>query len=133
MWISTNNLALTPPQYNIDHNVPGYRDSGTDHYSSLIKHLEGLEGNAILGHQSGGGWCWRYSCAYNIGVYACNDNESHDVEVPWSFIVEYAGHVHDYCILQRRIHGTLTERILGQAFHPDGWNVIVGISNDKGC
>lgn len=66
-------------------------------------------------------------------VYACNDNESYDVQVPWSFIVEYARHVNDYCKIQRKINGRWKRRLLGQAFHPDGWNVIVGISNDKGC
>lgn len=133
MCIHTNSLILNPLQYNIDRNVPGYRDSGTDHYDSLIEHLEGLKGSATLGHQSGGGWCWRYSCAYNIGVYACNDNEFHDIQVPWSFIVEYARHVRDYCTIERKIDGRPKRRLLGQAFHPDGWNVIVGISNDKGC
>lgn len=99
----------------------------------MIKHLEGLEGNATPGHQAGGGWCFRYSCEHNIGVYACNDNESYDIQVPWSFIVEYAGHVRDFCTIQRKIDKKWKERILGQAFHPDGWNVIVGISNDNGC
>lgn len=133
MGTNTINSTLNHPQYNIDRNVPGYRDSGTDHYNSLIDHLKNLNGNATLGHQADGGWCFRYSCEYNIGVYACNDNEYQDVQVPWSFIVEYARHVRDYCTIQRKINGRNTERILSQAFHPDGWNVIVGITNDEGC
>lgn len=104
-----------------------------DHYGKLIEHLEGLQGIATLGHQAGGGWCWRYSCEYNIGVYACNDNESHDIQVPWSFIVGYAKHVRGQCTFQRKIGQRWKERVLGQSFHPDGWNVIVGISNYKGC
>lgn len=99
----------------------------------MIKHLDKLEGSATLGHQPGGGWCFLYSCEYNIGVYACNDNEPHDVQVPWSFMVEYAGHIRGTCTIQRKIDGKWKERILGQAFHPGGWNLIVGISTEKGC
>lgn len=54
-----------------------------------IKHLEGLSGNATLGHQEGGGWCFRYSCSWASGIYGCNDNQF-DVEVPWSTLAAYA-------------------------------------------
>jgi hypothetical protein len=129
----TTTLTLSHAQFSTICGVAGYRDSGTDHYESLISHLRGLKGNAILGHQPGGRWCFRYSCQNNIGVYACNDNEFHDVHVPWSLLVEYAGYIHGSCTIQRKIKGVWTERVLGQAFHPHGWNVIVGISTEEGC
>lgn len=86
-------LRLKHPQFSIIYSVPSYRDSSTDHYHSLIDHLKGLKCYATLGHQDGGRWCWRYSWQNNIGVYACNDNEFHNVQVPWSLLVAYAGYI----------------------------------------
>lgn len=114
--LGTANLTVNHAQFNTICSVLGYGDSGTDHYESLINHLEDLKGNALLGHQSGWSWCIRYSYQNNIGVYACNDNDFHDVQIPWSLLVDYAAYIHGRCTIQRKTKGVWTELVLGQAF-----------------
>ncbi|KUI58977.1 hypothetical protein VP1G_06272 [Cytospora mali] len=117
-----------PDPTKIDCHIPGYLYSGVNAINEGIDHLNSLKGNATLGHQDGGGWCWRYSCSYRAGIYGCNDAQK-DVEVPWSTLASYASKIKGQCTFD----GSTGKVIQGQAFSPDGWNVVVGLKAGTTC
>lgn len=87
-----------------------------------------MNGNATLGHQDDGGWCWRYSCSYRAGIYGCNDAKE-DVQVPWADMGAYALQIKDKCTFD----GSTGKVAQGQAFSPHGWNVVVGLKSGTSC
>lgn len=109
-------------------NVPGYRYSGVNAIDEGIDHLNGLKGNATLGHLDGGGWCWRYSCSYRAGIYGCNDG-TENVQVPWVDMGAYALKIKKQCTFD----GSTGKVAQGQAFSRDGWNVVVGLKSGESC
>ncbi|ROW06841.1 hypothetical protein VMCG_04210 [Cytospora schulzeri] len=125
--------ATTSP--NIMCQIPGYSQGigvSGDYIAEGIKYLRKQNGSATLGHQEGGGWCYRYSCSYNSAIYGCNDNQF-DVEVPWSTIADYAESIKDKCNWQVRSGRRDVEMVQGQAFDSGDWNVIVGMEDNTSC
>ncbi|KAK7747904.1 hypothetical protein SLS53_001156 [Cytospora paraplurivora] len=110
--------------------VQGY--VAVDKVDDNIAHLRDLSGDATLGHQEGGGWCYRYSCSYESGIYGCNDNQ-YDVNVSWSTLADYAQNVKDNCTKELEDGKAHWKVIQGQAFDSDGWNVIVGLKDGTYC
>ncbi|KUI61788.1 hypothetical protein VP1G_08957 [Cytospora mali] len=115
--------------------IPGYgQHRGVDPgvIADGIEYLNGLSGDATLGHQEGGGWCFRYSCSWDSGIYGCNNNQF-DVKVPWSTLADYAHKIKDNCTwtVEDGQHHWVT--VEGQAFDSDGWNVIVGLKDGEKC
>ncbi|KAI3392984.1 hypothetical protein diail_4933 [Diaporthe ilicicola] len=129
---AVNKTVLIDP-FHICHTISSYHKSDAGYFDSISNHLRGLKGNATLGHQPGGGWCWRYSCEHSIGIYACNDNESHNVQLPWSTIADYAHFIKNTCARKAKVGTQWRQKVLGQAFDADGWNVIVGIKAGTSC
>lgn len=132
-----NSIDPHPPktQANIICDIPGYGyKTGVDpsRIADGIRHLRGLDGSATLGHRPGGGWCFRYSCSWSSGIYACNDGGS-DVEVPWSAMADYAQGVMDQCTWAKGDGKHHWKAVQGQAFDAGGWNVIVGLRDGDKC
>ncbi|KAF6829623.1 hypothetical protein CPLU01_07814 [Colletotrichum plurivorum] len=119
----------------ITNNLPQASRSFKD---SAYHYLNNLPGNAKM--SPGPGKCERVSCAYNLGIYFCNDNK-HDIEVPWTDIAKYANDVAMVCGggLHRSKNGvdldpygsdyfdfrSAKRRTNGQKFSKDGWNVYL--------
>ncbi|KAF0317171.1 hypothetical protein GQ607_015596 [Colletotrichum asianum] len=66
--------------------------TGPDEPGGAYRYLNGLDGNAVQSP----GRCTRVSCAYNLGVYFCN-NSRRTVKVPWSKIAKYANDIGMVC------------------------------------
>ncbi|KAK7731102.1 hypothetical protein SLS53_008820 [Cytospora paraplurivora] len=117
-----------PAPTKIDCNIPSYNWAGVNAIDDGINYLNGLKGDATLGHQPGGGWCWRYSCSYDSGIYGCNDAQE-DVQVPWTGISYYASQIKKDCTF----HGPVGMAIQGQAWSGEGWNIIIGLHKGEHC
>lgn len=105
---------------------------------SPYHYLNNLSGSARM--SPGPGNCHRVSCAYNLGVYFCNDNK-HDIEVPWTEIAKYTNDVAMVCGGGKHLprdgdvldpYGrdyfdfrSAKRRTNGQKFSKDGWNVYL--------
>lgn len=123
---------LTQPQISVNCEVNGFDRAFLSIYDEVASHIRKIPGNATLGNKPGGGWCFRYSCSYNLAIYGCNDNEA-DTQVPWSTMAEYADAIKDKCRTEKTVHGHRKYTILGQAFDAGGWNVILGHKSRTNC
>jgi hypothetical protein len=99
-------------------------------------YLNSLQGTAE--QDAGPGLCTRVSCAWNLGVYFCNDNDHH-ISVPWTDIATYVndigmtcgGGVHLPSVTGRDDNGrdyfdfTKNKPTNGQKFSSDNWNVYI--------
>ncbi|KAJ3957092.1 hypothetical protein N0V92_006331 [Colletotrichum tropicale] len=110
--IDARSNALLPPNYVRGNLMPPRKDqvdgvvcnvghlsktakiwlTGRDEAGGAYRYLNGLDGNAVQSP----GRCTRVSCAYNLGVYFCN-NSRRTVKVPWSKIAKYANDIGMVC------------------------------------
>ncbi|KAF5343375.1 hypothetical protein D9758_015627 [Tetrapyrgos nigripes] len=104
-------------------------------------YLAGISGTAE--QDAGPSLCTRVSCAWDLGVYFCNDN-NHHISVPWTDIATYVNDIGMTCgggvhlpdpITGYDDHGTdffdftKNKPMNGQKFNKDNWNVY--INGDK--
>lgn len=123
---------LICPQISVYCNVNNFGHSYLSNYDEVVGHIRSMPGNATLGNKPGGGWCFRYSCSENLGIYGCNDNQA-DTQVPWATMAKYADDIKEKCKKKKRVHGRYKDIVLGQAFDSDGWNVILGLESGSTC
>ncbi|KAI1180656.1 hypothetical protein F4777DRAFT_573886 [Nemania sp. FL0916] len=89
------------------------------HIRQGINYLHKIHGNCTIG--PGPGNCSRVSCSYQSGIWFCNDNP-YPKSVPCSTFGDRAADIIYDCYA----HGHFPiDSVQGQAFAPDGWNVIV--------
>ncbi|KAK7735179.1 hypothetical protein SLS63_004167 [Diaporthe eres] len=112
--------------------VNNYEKSYLSSYNEVADHLRNMPGNATLGNQPGGGWCFRYSCSNSLAIYGCNDNQA-DTQVPWATMATHADAIKVKCKTEIKVHGHWKDVVLGQAFDAGGWNVILGHKSGTGC
>ncbi|KAJ7137418.1 hypothetical protein C8R43DRAFT_1020153 [Mycena crocata] len=118
----------------------GIEGTARDQNDGAYEYLVGLDGTA--NQDPGPGKCSRVSCAWDLGVYFCNDND-HPISVPWKEIAKFAndigmtcgGGVHLPSSTGRDDYGrdyfdwTKTKKTNGQKFSGDRWNVY--LNGDK--
>ncbi|KAI1116482.1 hypothetical protein F5Y14DRAFT_448998 [Nemania sp. NC0429] len=80
------------------------------------KHLAGILGKPKNG--PGPGNCGRVSCSYNSAIWWCNDNTFSKTLNSWYTIAESALIITNDC-------ASGADKVSGQRFHADKWNVIV--------
>lgn len=87
-----------------------------------INYLHKVKGQPSL--PSGPGQCSRVSCSWNSAILWCNDN-------PFDFSLDAFGRIADgaWFLMKNCGQAWGSHQTGGQAFSPDGWNVIVKYAN----
>ncbi|KAJ3495829.1 hypothetical protein NLG97_g3107 [Lecanicillium saksenae] len=86
-----------------------------------IDYLRRLSGKPTNG--PGPGNCARVSCAWNAGIYWCNDNNYSKTIDGWSWIANSAQNIINVC------HGNHDVNISGQNFEEGNWNTYISNAN----
>ncbi|KAI1462921.1 uncharacterized protein F4812DRAFT_469662 [Daldinia caldariorum] len=87
-----------------------------------IEYLKGIQGRCHVG--PGPRVCTRVSCSYESAISWCNDND-HDIFIDCSLWSLYAQDILDAC----QTHDA-SNRVRGQKFNDENWNILVGLDND---
>ncbi|OAQ72121.1 hypothetical protein VFPPC_00170 [Pochonia chlamydosporia 170] len=86
-----------------------------------VKYLKGVKGQPTNG--PGPGNCGRVSCSYDSAIWWCNDNHASKTLDSFTSIANGAAKIVSSC--NRPMGNPFYHFTSGQAFHKDGWNVIV--------
>ncbi|KAG8409375.1 hypothetical protein J3459_017553 [Metarhizium acridum] len=101
--------------YQVDCRPPGWQPAEYGAIGSGISYLKTLRGSPRYG--PGPGACGRVSCSYDSAIWWCNDNRKPFSVHSWLDIADGAGEIFRKC--------KECDRLLGQAFAEQHWNVIV--------
>ncbi|KAI1803054.1 hypothetical protein F4811DRAFT_572357 [Daldinia bambusicola] len=87
-----------------------------------IEYLKNIKGICRVG--PGPRVCTRISCSYKSAISWCNDND-HDITIDCALWSLYAQDILDAC----QTHDA-SNRVRGQQFNDENWNILVGFDND---
>ncbi|KAJ0152142.1 hypothetical protein CTA2_252 [Colletotrichum tanaceti] len=93
-----------------------------------IKFLRTMGGRPQNG--AGPANCGRVSCRHDTGIWWCNDAEDSKELASFADIADGAQRVLDKCLDKQDAKQGEGMTVSGQAFHKDGWNVVIRGGDD---